>query len=285
MSDAPAPQQTVSDYVAPKIWKDAGGGFMGNKPTAGAQKEKDIPHGEHNLQLYSLATPNGVKVTTFLEELIEIGVKEAEYDAWTINIGQGDQFGSGFVGVNPNSKIPALLDYSNDKENPVRVFESGAILLYLAEKFNKYIPALSDPKRAECLSWLFWGIGSAPYVGGGVGHFYHYAKIKLEYPINRFAMEAKRLLDVLDQRLADNKYLCGDDITVADFCVCPWFGTLVTGEIYNCQEFLQTHEYKNVIRWAKEVEARPSYVRGLRVNSWKPDGIERHSMADFEKKA
>jgi len=276
------------EYVPPKVWTppEDGSTFMGNSHTSGAREKRDLPRGVHKLQLYSLGTPNGVKVTTFLEELLEAGVKEAEYDAWLINIRDGHQFGSGFVAVNPNSKIPALLDYSNDNDTPVRVFESGAILLYLAEKFQRFLPVVGDRRRAECLSWLFFGVGSAPVLGGGLGHFYNYAPTKIEYAINRNAMETKRLLDVMDKHLANNEYLCGDKITIADFVNCPWYGTLVTGTIYGAQKFLSVHEYTHVIRWANKIQSRPGYKRGKRVNSvFSSDGImNRHSAADFAPK-
>jgi len=290
MTDAKETKPTLpATYVVPKVWTVPEGGFMLNSPTAGARTEKDLPKGDHKLQLYSLGTPNGAKVTILLEELLALGVKEAEYDAWLINIGEGAQFTSGFVGVNPNSKIPALLDYGtlDSDGNPTRVFESGSIVLYLAEKFNKYIPQLTNPTlRAECMNWVFWGIGSAPYVGGGVGHFYHYAKIHIEYCIDRFAMEAKRQLDVLDKHLATRTYICGDEYTIADMINFPWHGLLVTGTSYNAQEFLQVHEYKNVARWAKLLESRDAVARGIRVNSpFRPNGImERHSAADFDSK-
>ena len=273
-------------YTPPKVWtwdKESGGRFANiNRPIAGATHEKELPVGEHDLQLYSLATPNGVKVTVLLEELLEVGISDAEYDAWLINIGEGNQFGSGFVAINPNSKIPALLDRSTPK--PTRVFESGAILVYLAEKFGAFLP--TDPtNRAECLSWLFWQMGSAPYLGGGFGHFYAYAPEKYEYPINRYAMEVKRLTDVLDQRLADNRFLCGDDYTIADMANYAWFGALVLHNIYDAAEFLDVASYTNVIRWAQEIEARPAVERGRRVNrTWGPEELrvpERHSAADF----
>ena len=273
-------------YTPPKVWtwdKESGGRFANiNRPIAGATHEKALPVGEHDLQLYSLATPNGVKVTVLLEELLEAGISNAEYDAWLINIGEGNQFGSGFVAINPNSKIPALLDRSTPK--PTRVFESGAILVYLAEKFGAFLPTDSTD-RAECLSWLFWQMGSAPYLGGGFGHFYAYAPEKYEYPINRYAMEVKRLTDVLDQRLADNRFLCGDDYTIADMANYAWFGALVLHNIYDAAEFLDVASYTNVIRWAQEIEARPAVERGRRVNrTWGPEELrvpERHSAADF----
>ncbi len=276
-----------SSYTPPRVWKwdaESGGRFAKiNRPIAGPTHEKDLPVGEHPLQLYSLATPNGVKVTVMLEELLAIGEKGAEYDAWLINIGEGDQFGSGFVRINPNSKIPALADHATDP--PTRVFESGAILLYLAEKFGAFLPK-EMPARAECLSWLFWQVGSTPYLGGGFGHFYAYAPEKYEYPINRFAMEVKRQLDVLDRTLADRKYLAGDEYTIADMAACPWYGALVLGRIYDAGEFLDVASYENVIRWAREFEARPAVARGQRVNkTWGPEQErvpERHSPEDLD---
>ena len=272
-------------YTPPKVWtwdKESGGRFANiNRPIAGATHDKELPVGEHPLQLYSLGTPNGVKVTILLEELLEIG-RDAEYDAWLINIGEGNQFGSGFVAINPNSKIPALLDRSTPE--PTRVFESAAIMFYLAEKFDGFLP--TDPtQRAECMSWLFWQMGSAPFLGGGFGHFYAYAPEKWEYPINRYAMEVKRLTDVLDQRLADNQFLCGDEYTIADMANYAWYGALVLHNIYDAAEFLDVASYKNVIRWAEEIEARPGAARGRRVNrTWGPEELrvpERHSAADF----
>ena len=276
-----------STYTPPKVWqwdKESGGRFANiNRPVAGATHEKELPVGEHDLQLYSLGTPNGVKVTVLLEELLELGIKEAEYDAYLISIGEGDQFGSGFVAINPNSKIPALLDRSTNP--PTRVFESGAMLVYLAEKFGAFLP--TEPSaRAECLSWLFFQMGSAPYIGGGFGHFYAYAPEKFEYPINRFAMEVKRLLDVLDRHLSDHQYLCGGEYTIADMANYGWYGALVGQNIYEAAEFLDVASYKNVIRWAKEIEARPAVQRGRRVNkSWGPEEervVERHSASDFD---
>ncbi len=276
-----------STYTPPKVWqwdKESGGRFANiNRPVAGATHEKELPVGEHDLQLYSLGTPNGVKVTVLLEELLELGIKEAEYDAYLINIGEGDQFGSGFVAINPNSKIPALLDRSTNP--PTRVFESGAMLVYLAEKFGAFLP--TEPSaRAECLSWLFFQMGSAPYIGGGFGHFYAYAPEKFEYPINRFAMEVKRLLDVLDRHLSDHQYLCGDEYTIADMANYGWYGALVGQNIYEAAEFLDVASYTNVIRWAKDIEARPAVQRGRRVNkSWGPEEervVERHSASDFD---
>ncbi|MVA97536.1 glutathione-dependent disulfide-bond oxidoreductase [Nitratireductor sp. CAU 1489] len=274
-------------YTPPKVWtwdKESGGTFASiNRPVAGATHDKDLPVGKHPLQLYSLATPNGVKVTIMLEELLALGHKGAEYDAWLIRIGDGDQFGSGFVEVNPNSKIPALMDRSGSE--PVRVFESGSILFYLAEKFGAFLPT-TQPARTECLNWLFWQMGSAPYLGGGFGHFFAYAPEKWEYPINRFAMEVKRQLDVLDRRLAEVDYLAGDDYTIADMAVWPWYGGLVKGWNYGAGEFLSVHEYKNVIRWADQIHARPAVKRGRMVNrtSGDPAGQlhERHDASDFD---
>ena len=282
MSDA-------SDYTPPKVWtwnKASGGRFANiNRPIAGPTAEKELPVGKHPLQLYSLGTPNGQKVTIMLEELLALGHKGAEYDAWLIKIGEGDQFGSGFVAINPNSKIPALADRSG--ANPVRVFESGAILLYLAEKFGALVPT-DSAKRAECLSWLFWQMGSAPYLGGGFGHFYAYAPTKIEYAIDRFAMETKRQLDVLDRRLAESEYLAGDDYTIADIAVWPWYGGLAKGLLYGAGEFLAVHEYKNVNRWADEVGARPAVKRGRIVNRLQGDPTaqlhERHDASDFDLK-
>ena len=252
-----------TEYVPPKVWtwdKESGGQFASiNRPIAGATHDKDRPVGKHPFQLYSLATPNGVKVTLMLEELLALGHKGAEYDAWLVNIGQGDQFSSGFVEVNPNSKIPALMDHSTTP--PTRVFESGAILMYLAEKFGEFIP--TDPAlRAECLSWLFWQMGSAPFLGGGFGHFYAYAPYKMEYPINRYAMEVKRQMDVLDRNLADRRYMTGDDYTIADMAIWPWYGALAKGLTYDAGEFLDVVSYKNVVRWADEIAKRPAAIRG-----------------------
>ena len=276
-----------STYTPPKVWqwdKESGGRFANiNRPIAGATHDKELPVGEHDLQLYSLATPNGVKVTVLLEELLELGIKAAEYDAYLINIGEGDQFGSGFVAINPNSKIPALLDRSTNP--PTRVFESGAMLVYLAEKFGAFLP--TEPSvRAECLSWLFFQMGSAPYIGGGFGHFYAYAPEKFEYPINRYAMETKRLLDVLNRHLSDRQYLCGDEYTIADIANYAWYGALVGQNIYEAAEFLDVQSYTHVIRWTQEIEARPAVQRGRRVNkSWGPEEerlLERHSASDFD---
>ena len=280
MNDAPS-------YTPPRVWtwnKESGGRWASiNRPIAGATHEKDLPVGRHPLQLYSLATPNGVKVTVMLEELLALGHAGAEYDAWLIRIQEGEQFGSGFVAVNPNSKIPALLDRSGPA--PVRVFESGAILLYLAEKFGALVPA-GGAARAECLSWLFWQMGSAPYLGGGFGHFYAYAPVKIEYAIDRFAMEAKRQLDVLDRRLADSAYLAGDDYTIADIAVWPWYGALAKGQLYEAGEFLQVHTYTNVLRWADRIAQRPAAQRGRMVNrTWgEPSSQlhERHDASDFD---
>jgi len=274
-----------TSYTPPKVWKwdsESGGRFAKiNRPIAGPTHEKDLPVGKHPLQLYSLATPNGVKVTVLLEELLALG-KGAEYDAWLINIGDGDQFSSGFVAVNPNSKIPALLDRGTSP--PTRVFESGAILVYLAEKFDAFLPR--DPsQRAECMSWLFWQMGSAPYLGGGFGHFYAYAPEKYEYPINRFAMEVKRQLDVLDRNLAERRFLSGDDYTIADIATFPWYGGLVQHKLYEAGEFLDVSSYKHVVRWAAEIQERPAVKRGQRVNkTWGPEELrvpERHSARDL----
>jgi GSH-dependent disulfide-bond oxidoreductase len=279
----------MTDYVPPSVWtwdKASGGKFANiNRPIAGSTHEKDLPVGKHPFQLYSLATPNGVKVTVMLEELLEAGHSGAEYDAWLIRINEGDQFGSGFVAVNPNSKIPALMDRSGPV--PFRVFESGAILLHLAEKFGAFIPT-EAAKRAECLSWLFWQMGSAPYLGGGFGHFYAYAPTKMEYPIDRFAMEVKRQMDVLDRRLADNRYLAGDEYTIADMAVWSWYGALAMGLIYEAGEFLQVQEYTHVQRWTKEIAKRPAVQRGRMVNrTWgAPESQlpERHDASDFQTK-
>ena len=280
MSDA-------TDYTPPKVWfwnKGGGGRFANiNRPVAGPTHDKDLPVGQHPLQLYSLGTPNGVKVTVMLEELLALGHAGAEYDAWLIRINEGDQFGSGFVGVNPNSKIPALLDRSGSE--PVRVFESGAILVYLAEKFGAFLPT-GGAARAECLSWLFWQMGSAPYLGGGFGHFYAYAPSKMQYPIDRFAMEAKRQLDVLDRRLGEHEFLAGSDYTIADIAVWPWYGGLAKGWLYDAAEFLGVSEYRNLQRWADAVWARPAVKRGRMVNrvQGEPSGQlhERHDAADFD---
>jgi GST-like protein len=262
----------------------SGGKFSAiNRPVAGATRRKKLPVGKHPLQLYSLATPNGVKVTVMLEELLELGKKGAEYDAYLINIGEGEQFGSGFVAINPNSKIPALLDRSTNP--PVRVFESGAILLYLAEKFHAFLPKKLT-ERAECLSWLMWQMGSTPYLGGGFGHFYAYAPEKWQYPIDRYAMEVKRQLDVLNRNLSRRRYLCGDDYTIADMATYPWYGGLVLHNIYDAAQFLDVASYKHVVRWAREIEKRPAVQRGRRVNkAWGPEEErlpERHSASDFD---
>jgi GST-like protein len=277
-----------ADYTPPKIWtwdKENGGTFANiNRPVAGPTHDKDLPVGKHPLQLYSLATPNGVKVTIMLEELLALGHEGAEYDAWLIRINQGDQFGSGFVSVNPNSKIPALMDHT-DPAAPVRVFESGAILMYLAEKFGAFLPQ-DYPARAEVLSWLMWQMGSAPFLGGGFGHFYAYAPFKQEYPINRYAMEVKRQLDVLDRRLGESEYLGGKDYTIADMAAAPWYGALVKGLAYDAAEFLQVQEYKNVIRWTDQIFARPAVKRGRMVNRVTGDPSEqlreRHDASDFD---
>ncbi|MBN3189871.1 glutathione-dependent disulfide-bond oxidoreductase [Pectobacterium brasiliense] len=277
---------TSPTYVPPKVWQPAssGGAFANiNRPIAGPTHEKALPVGKHPLQLYSLATPNGVKVTIMLEELLALGHSGAEYDAWLIKIGDGDQFSSGFVDVNPNSKIPALLDQSGEK--PIRVFESGSILVYLAEKFGALLP--NDlATRTETLNWLFWQMGSAPYVGGGFGHFYAYAPKKFEYPINRFTMETKRQLDVLNRQLAENRYLAGDSYTIADIAVWPWYGGLVQNALYSAGEFLSVHEYEHVIRWADEIAARPAVIRGRKVNrTWGEESeqvAERHQASDLD---
>ena len=277
-----------SDYVPPKVWiwnKGSGGSPVTslNRPTSGATHEKKLPVGRHPLQLYSLGTPNGQKVTILLEELLALGHSGAEYDAWLIRIGDGDQFGSGFVEVNPNSKIPALLDRSSP--DPIRVFESGAILLYLAEKFRAFLPREACP-RAECLSWLFWQMGSAPYLGGGFGHFYTYAPLKIEYAIDRFAMETKRQLDVLDRRLVDNEYIAGSEYTIADMAIWPWYGGLVQGRLYEAGEFLSVQDYRHVRRWADAIGGRPAVARGRIVNRafGEPSEqlLERHDASDFD---
>jgi len=276
-----------SDFVPPKVWtwtKDNGGQFAKiNRPIAGPTHEKQLPVGRHPLQLYSLATPNGQKVTILLEELLAVGQSGAEYDAWLIKITDGDQFGSGFVAVNPNSKIPALLDCSGPK--PIRVFESGAILLYLAEKFGAFLPT-EGGARAECLSWLFWQMGSAPYLGGGFGHFYAYAPTKIEYAIDRFAMEVKRLLDVLDKQLAVHEYIAGSEYTIADMAIWPWYGGLVKGRLYGAAEFLSVDDYKHVQRWADAIDQRPAVKRGRMVNRTSGELSsqlhERHDAADFD---
>lgn len=276
-----------NEYTPPAVWtwdQGSGGRFAQiNRPIAGATHEKPLPIGEHPLQLHSLGTPNGVKVTILLEELLALGIAEAEYDAWIVNILEGSQFSSGFVGINPNSKIPALLD--NSVNPPQRVFESGAILMYLAEKFGHFLPTEAGA-RAETLSWLFWQMGSAAFLGGGFGHFYAYAPEKYEYPINRYTMEVKRQLDVLNQHLAENEYLAGSEYTIADISTFPWYGMLVIGNLYSAQEFLDVHTYTHVERWARQIDARPAVQRGKRVNTtWGPESercIERHSAADLD---
>jgi len=276
-----------SEYVPPKIWtwdKESGGRFANiNRPVAGPTHDKDLPVGQHPLQLYSLGTPNGVKVTVMLEELLAAGHGDAEYDAWLINIGEGDQFSSGFVGANPNSKIPALVDRSGAE--PIRVFESGAILIYLAEKFGAFLPT-DSAKRAETLSWLMWQMGSTPFLGGGFGHFYAYAPTKQEYPINRYAMEVKRQMDVLDRRLAESEYLGGADYSIADMAVWPWYGALAKGLVYDAGEFLQVQDYKHVQRWTDQIAARPAVKRGRMVNRVTGDPAsqlhERHDASDFD---
>ena len=277
----------TDDYIPPEVWrwdKENGGRFAGiNRPISGATHDKNLPVGTHPFQLYSLATPNGVKVTIMFEELLRLGFTEAEYDAWLIRIDQGDQFGSGFVDVNPNSKIPALMDYSS--KTPTRIFESGAILLYLAEKFDAFLPT-DATVRAECLSWLFWQMGSAPYLGGGFGHFYAYAPYKMEYPINRFAMETKRQLDVLDQRLGLVPFISGSDYSIADMAIWAWYGQLVLGRQYNAGMFLDVESYKNVKKWAELINARPAVQRGRMVNKVTGDLSlqlhERHEASDFD---
>ncbi|MBF1801893.1 glutathione-dependent disulfide-bond oxidoreductase [Alloalcanivorax profundimaris] len=274
-------------YTPPKVWKweaASGGKFASiNRPIAGATHDKELPVGKHPLQLYSLATPNGVKVTVMLEELLALGHEGAEYDAWLINIGEGDQFGSGFVEINPNSKIPAMMDHGVTP--PRRVFETASIVLYLAEKFGALIPA--DPAvRTECMNWLFWQQGAAPFLGGGFGHFYAYAPEKYKYPIDRYTMEVKRQLDVLDRRLADNAYLAGDEYSIADVATWPWYGQLVLGRLYDAAEFLDVTSYKNVLRWAEDIDARPAVQRGRMVNRAFGDPAsqlrERHDASDFE---
>jgi GST-like protein len=275
----------MSEYVPPKVWtwdSESGGRFASiNRPIAGPTKEVELPEGKHPFQLYSLATPNGVKVTVMFEELLALGHSGAKYDAYTINIGEGGQFGSGFVDINPNSKIPALLDKSGPE--PIRIFESGAILIHLAEKFGEFLPTETG-QRAETLSWLMWLMGSAPYLGGGFGHFYAYAPEKWEYPINRFAMEVKRQLDVLDRNLADREFLIGDQYTIADICTFPWYGALAKGLLYSSGEFLDVASYKNVNRWAETISARPAVKRGQRVNKpWGDNGLtERHDASDLD---
>ena len=278
-----------SSYTPPKIWsatKESGGRFASiNRPTAGPTHDKELPIGRHPMQLYSQGTPNGVKVTVMLEELLAAGHSGAEYDAWLIRINEGEQFGSGFVRVNPNSKIPALVDCSGPTS--VKVFESGAILVYLAEKFGAFLPA-EGAKRAECMSWLFWQMGSAPFLGGGFGHFYAYAPTKIEYPIDRYAMEVKRQLDVLDHRLAESAYLAGDDYSIADMAAWPWYGALVKGQLYEAGEFLQVQEYTHVLRWANQIAQRPAARRGRMVNRTMGEPSsqlhERHEASDFDTK-
>jgi len=280
---------TTTEYVPPKVWtwnKENGGRFANiNRPIAGPTHDKDLPVGKHPFQLYSMATPNGVKVTVMFEELLALGHSGAEYDAWLINIGSGDQFGSDFVAINPNSKIPALMDRSGP--TPIRVFESAAILMHLAEKFGEFLPT-EPAARAECLSWLFWQMGSAPYLGGGFGHFYAYAPTKIEYAIDRFAMEVKRQLDVLDRRLAESEYLGGDAYTIADIATWPWYGAVAKGLTYGAGEFLQVQEYKNLQRWTDQIGARPAVIRGRKVNAaWGEPANqlhERHDASDFDLK-
>ena len=275
------------EYTPPKVWKwetENGGAFASiNRPTAGATHEKELPVGKHPLQLYSLATPNGVKVTILLEELLEAGHSTAEYDAWLISINDGDQFGSGFVDINPNSKIPALVDSSG--ATPIRVFESGAILLYLAEKFEAFLPT-DFAKRTEVLNWLFWQMGAAPFLGGGFGHFYNYAPSKMEYPINRYTMEVKRQLDVLDRQLAERRYIAGDEYTIADIATFPWYGGLALNLVYEAAEFLETASYKNLMRWTNEIKERDAVKRGRMVNRrWGNPSeqlLERHDASDFD---
>jgi GSH-dependent disulfide-bond oxidoreductase len=283
-----APPQTLSDWTPPAIWTwDApnGGQFASiNRPVSGATHERTLPVGRHPMQLYSMGTPNGQKVTILLEELLALGHTGAEYDAWLIRIGEGHQFSSGFVEVNPNSKIPALMDRSGPQ--PVRVFESGAILLHLAEKFGAFLPA-SGPARTEVLNWLFWQMGSAPYVGGGLGHFYAYAPVKIQYAIDRFAMETKRQLDVLNRRLADSAFVAGDSYSIADIAIWPWYGSMAKGQSYGAGEFLQVHEYEHVIRWADALAQRPAVQRGRKVNRTQgaPENqlLERHDASDFDR--
>ena len=284
-SHSPATQSTdmSTSYVPPKVWqwqpKEDNKFASINRPTAGARFERELPVGQHPLQLYSLATPNGQKVTILLEELLQKGIAGAEYDAWLIDIGEGDQFGSGFVAVNPNSKIPALVDRGVSPAIPV--FESGAILLYLAEKFGAFIPG-APKARAACLSWLFWQIGATPYLGGGFGHFYAYANDKQQYPIDRFTMEVKRQLDLLDRQLAEHEYVAGSDYSIADMAIWPWYGALVVGEAYNAAEFLEAASYKNVLRWQQQIAARPAVQRGRLVNRRNGGLRERHAASDFD---
>jgi GST-like protein len=279
----------TSEYVPPKVWtweQPNGGTFAStNRPIAGATHDAELPRGKHPFQLYSMGTPNGVKVTVMFEELLTAGHAGAEYDAWLISIGKGDQFGSGFVDINPNSKIPALVDYSGDA--PLRVFESGSILVHLAEKFGAFLPT-NLAARTECMNWLFWQMGSAPYLGGGFGHFYSYAPYKMEYPIDRFSMEVKRQLDVLDRHLAENPFIAGDEYTIADMAIFPWYGNLALGRQYNAGEFLDVASYKNVVAWAENLDARPAVKRGRMVNrtSGEPHEQlrERHDASDFDTK-
>jgi GSH-dependent disulfide-bond oxidoreductase len=279
----------MPDYVPPKVWtwdKESGGRFAAiNRPIAGPTHDKELKFGKHPIQLYSLGTPNGVKVTVLLEELLALGHAGAEYDAWLINIGAGDQFGSGFVAINPNSKIPAMVDHSTSP--PTRIFESGAMMIYLAEKFGAFLPA-ALPARTEALSWLFWQMGSAPFLGGGFGHFYAYAPTKQEYPINRYAMEVKRQLDVLDRHLAENDYMAGSEYSIADMAIWPWYGALALGLLYEAGEFLDVASYTNVIRWTKQIGARPAVKRGRMVNRAFGDPSsqlhERHDASDFDTK-
>lgn len=278
---------TDDTYTPPRVWKwdaESGGAFSQiNRPIAGPTHEKELPVGEHPFQVYSLATPNGVKATIMFEELLAKGIKEAEYDAWLIRITEGEQFGSGFVNANPNSKIPAMMDHTHSPA--VRVFESGSILLYLAEKFGEFLPT-DIVARTETMNWLFWQMGSAPFLGGGFGHFYAYAPEKYEYPINRYTMEVKRQLDVLDRQLADNRYIAGDEYTIADMAIWPWYGALVKNKVYEAAEFLEAHTYRNVVRWADEIAERPAVKRGLMVNrTWGEESRqlhERHDASDFE---
>jgi GSH-dependent disulfide-bond oxidoreductase len=286
MTDTPNPNP--ANYVPPKVWtweQGHGGQFAGiNRPTAGPTHDKELPVGKHPLQLYSLATPNGVKVTLMLEELLALGHTGAEYDAWLVNIFNGDQFSSGYVKINPNSKIPVMVDHGTPGK-PTRVFESGAILLYLATKFDAFLPK-EHGARTEALNWLFWQMGAAPYLGGGFGHFYAYAPSKMKYPIDRFAMETKRQLDVLNRHLAENEYMAGTEYSIADMAICPWYGALVLGKIYDAAEFLAVHEYPHVLRWTNQVNARPAAKRGRMVNrSWGDPSeqlLERHDASDFE---
>jgi len=283
------PAKQNDDYTPPKIWtwnKDNGGRFANiNRPISGSTFEQDLPLGKHDFQLYSLATPNGVKVTIMFEELLEAGISDAEYDAWLINIGEGEQFSSGFVGLNPNSKIPTLLDRSTGED--IRIFESGSILLHLAEKFERFLPSHAQ-KRIEVLNWLFWQVGSTPYLGGGFGHFYSYAPNKIEYCIDRFAMEVKRQLDVLDKQLAQTEFIAGDEYSIADMAIWPWYGGVMTNVVYEAAEFLQTQEYTHLMRWTKQISERPAVQRGRMVNrSWgKPEHqlLERHAASDFDER-